>query len=80
LAVLKIADTGVGIDAENLPHLFDRFYRAEKERVRQSEHTGLGLAICKAIVDADGGSTEIISRPAKGTTVTVGFLVMGINA
>ena len=69
--ILTIADTGEGIPAEHLPHIFERFYRADESRSRASGHFGLGLAICKAIVDADHGSIEVTSQPGAGTTFTV---------
>jgi signal transduction histidine kinase len=70
-AILTVADTGQGIAAEDLPHIFERFFRADKSRSRSSGHSGLGLAICKAIVDAHGGSIEVSSQLTVGTTLTV---------
>jgi signal transduction histidine kinase len=70
-ALLTIADTGEGIAAEHLPHIFERFYRADASRSSASGHFGLGLAICKAIVDADQGSIEVTSQPGAGPTFTV---------
>ena len=70
-AILTVADTGQGIAAEDLPHIFKRFYQADKSRSRSSGHSGLGLAICKAIVDAHGGTIEVSSQPSVGTTFTV---------
>ena len=72
-AVLSVSDTGVGIAAEDLPHIFDRFYRADKSRSRTQGHTGLGLAICKAIVDAESGRIEVSSVPGQGTCFIVRF-------
>jgi two-component system, OmpR family, sensor kinase len=66
-----VADTGQGIPAEDIPHLFERFYRAEKSRSRIQGRNGLGLAICKAIIDAHGGSIEVSSQPGVGSTFTV---------
>lgn len=70
-AILAVTDTGPGIAPENVPHLFKRFYRADKSRTRANGRSGLGLAICKAIVDAHGGSLEVDSVLGKGTTFTV---------
>jgi two-component system, OmpR family, sensor kinase len=68
---LTVADTGQGIPAEDIPHLFERFYRADKSRSRIQGRNGLGLAICKAIIDAHSGGIEVSSQPNIGTTVTV---------
>ena len=70
-AVLTVADTGPGIAPEDLPHIFKRFFRADKSRSRADGRAGLGLAICKAIVDAHGGSIEVASRPGNGAEFTV---------
>ena len=69
LAVLCVSDTGSGISAEDLPHIFERFYRAEKSR--SSGNAGLGLAISKAIIEGHGGSIEVSSQPDQGATFTV---------
>ena len=68
-----VADTGDGISPEDLPHIFDRFYRTSQARSRSAEHAGLGLAICKAIVEAHGGRIEAASTPGKGTAITLGW-------
>ena len=68
---LTVADTGQGIPAEDIPHLFERFYRVDKSRSRIQGRNGLGLAICKAIIDAHGGSIEVSSQPGAGSTFTV---------
>jgi signal transduction histidine kinase len=69
MAMLAVSNTGRGITAEDLPHLFERFYRADQSRT--SGNTGLGLAISKAIVEAHGGTIEVTSRPDAGTTFTI---------
>jgi len=69
--VLEVTDTGSGIAPEHLPHLFERFYRADSARARVDGGTGLGLAIAKALVDAHGGSIAIASELDRGTRVTV---------
>jgi signal transduction histidine kinase len=68
---LVVEDRGVGIDADALPHVFDRFYRGDPSRSRATGGAGLGLAICKALVEKAGGTIEIQSELGKGTTVTV---------
>jgi two-component system, OmpR family, sensor kinase len=70
-AVVAVADTGPGIAAADLPHIFERFYRADQARARAQGRTGLGLAICQAIVQAHGGSIEVSSQPGQGTTFVV---------
>ena len=74
-AVFTVADTGIGIAPGDLPHVFDRFWRADSARTRTSERagTGLGLAFCKWIAEAHGGTIDVQSRPGRGTTFTVGL-------
>ena len=71
--VFTVADTGIGIAAGDLPHIFDRFWRADPARSRTGERpgTGLGLAITKWIAEAHGGSITVQSRPGRGSVFTV---------
>ncbi|MFT3968927.1 MAG: HAMP domain-containing sensor histidine kinase [Micropruina sp.] len=66
---IRIADTGDGIAAEHLPHVFDRFYRADESRTTLG--TGLGLAICREIARSHGGNIEVESEPGAGSVFTV---------
>lgn len=68
---IVVRDNGSGIAAEHLPHVFDRFYRADSSR--SSEGTGLGLALVKSIAELHGGSVAITSEVDRGTSVTVRF-------
>jgi heavy metal sensor kinase len=68
-AILAVSDTGLGIPAEDLPHVFKRFFRGDKSRT--GGNTGLGLAISKAIVEAHGGTIEVSSEEDAGTIFTV---------
>lgn len=70
LAVLRISDTGKGIAPEDLPRIFERFYRGEKSRTGAG-HSGLGLSICQAVVAAHGGTIEASGTPNVGATFTV---------
>jgi len=70
-ACLEVGDTGIGISAEHLPHIFDRFYRVDKARSRAGGGTGLGLAIVKGITEQHGGKVTVASQPGKGSTFTV---------
>jgi signal transduction histidine kinase len=68
---LLVQDTGIGIAPEDLPNVFDRFYRADKARRRDPGGSGLGLAIALWIVERHQGSIQIASQPGQGTTVSV---------
>ena len=70
-AIVTIEDNGIGIDAANLPHIFDRFYRVQADRLRNTGGTGLGLAIVRAIVQAHHGSIQVNSQLDLGSRFTV---------
>jgi two-component system OmpR family sensor kinase len=77
---LTVTDTGVGIASDQLPHVFERFYRGDPSRTRgvsrdsgTSEGAGLGLSIAQWIADEHGGTIHIESQPRQGTTVVVQF-------
>ena len=69
--VLRVADSGAGIAPEHLPHLFERFYRADKARSRAEGGTGLGLAISRWIAEVHGGTIGVESTPGQGATFSV---------
>ena len=66
-----IGDTGVGIPPDNLPHVFERFYRVDSSRSDETGGAGLGLAICRSIAEAHGGRVQIESKHMEGTKVTL---------
>jgi len=68
--VFSVADTGPGIEPEHLPHIFERFYRAEQSRSRDRGGSGLGLAIACAVVEAHGGRIWAESVLGEGTTIS----------
>ena len=68
---LKVTDTGPGIAEEHLPRLFERFYRVDRARSRESGGTGLGLALVKHVVERSGGSVTVASTLGEGTTFTL---------
>jgi signal transduction histidine kinase len=70
-ALLTVADTGIGIPPAHLPHIFDRFYRVDPARTRDSGGAGLGLAIARVIAEAHGGAIGVESREGAGSVFTV---------
>jgi signal transduction histidine kinase len=71
--VLRVADHGIGIPAEDLKRIFERFYRAGDEMTRKTRGSGLGLALVKRIVDLHGGSIKVNSKVGEGTEMTISF-------
>jgi signal transduction histidine kinase len=67
---ITVSDTGEGISADDLPHIFERFYRADRSRSGSTGGSGLGLSIVKAIVTAHGGYVWAESVPGKGTSIS----------
>jgi two-component system phosphate regulon sensor histidine kinase PhoR len=76
-AVLQVSDTGEGIPANELPRIFERFYRVDKARARQTGGTGLGLAIVRHVAESHGGTVTVDSELRRGTTFTVTLPVAG---
>ncbi|MFF2407648.1 sensor histidine kinase [Streptomyces sp. NPDC058092] len=70
-AVVDVTDTGSGISADDLPHVFDRFWRAEKSRSRRTGGSGLGLAIVRKLIEAHGGSVSVASVEGQGSVFTL---------
>ena len=73
---IEVSDSGVGIPAEALPRVFDRFFRVDPSRSKTSGGTGLGLAIVQSILTLHGGSAEITSQTGRGTRVTLRMPVL----
>ena len=74
---MEVSDNGIGIPQEDRPRIFERFYRVDKARSRESGGTGLGLSIAKEIVDRHKGVIRLVDRPGPGLTVRMEFLVEG---
>jgi signal transduction histidine kinase len=72
-AIIRIADKGIGIPQEELSHIFEPFYRVDKSRAKDTGGYGLGLSLCKTIMEAHEGKIEVHSRPEEGTTVSLYF-------
>ncbi|MCF6466219.1 sensor histidine kinase [Clostridium sp. Cult2] len=70
---IVVQDTGIGIEPEALPHIFDRFYRSDESRARKTGGSGLGLSIAKWIIERHGAYFEILSRVDIGTRITIVF-------
>jgi signal transduction histidine kinase len=71
MSVVTVTDTGIGIPSEDIPFIFERFYRVDKSRSRAEQGTGLGLAICRYIAEAHGGKIEVESQVGVGSTFSV---------
>ncbi len=78
-AIVDVSDEGCGIAPQDLPHIFERFYRADKARARDTGGTGLGLAIADQIVRSHGGRIEVASTVDRGSTFVV-FLPLAMTA
>jgi two-component system OmpR family sensor kinase len=76
-ATFTVRDTGVGIGAEHLPHIFQRFYRGDHARTRSAGGTGLGLAIVDWVISAHGGTIAVESQVGQGTAFTVTLPLVG---
>jgi signal transduction histidine kinase len=72
-AIIRITDFGIGIPEEELAHIFEPFYRVDKSRAKDTGGYGLGLSLCKTIMEAHDGKIEIQSRPEEGTTISLFF-------
>jgi len=78
-AVISVLDTGIGIAEDDLPHIFDRFWRADRARTRERAGAGLGLSIAKQIIEMHSGTISVESQPAKGSSFRI-ELPLNLNA
>jgi len=79
MALIRISDTGLGISQDDIPHLFDRFYRVDKARSRITGGTGLGLSIANEIINMHGGRIKVTSVENEGSVFCVGLPVYDVN-
>lgn len=78
-AECRITDTGIGIEADSLPHIFERFYKADRSRNRANSGSGLGLSLVKKIVELHGGTVTVVSEANRGTQFTVTLPVRNLS-
>lgn len=78
MAKIEIRDSGTGVSSEDLPHIFDYFYRADQSRNRKSGGSGIGLAIVKQLVEIHGGKADVESRPSAGSSFYVYLPITGV--
>ena len=76
---ITVRDTGSGIAPQHLPHVFDRFYRADRARTGSTHHVGLGLTLVRSIAGLHNGTVGIESKPGEGTCVTLRFPLVRVD-
>jgi signal transduction histidine kinase len=69
--VVEVSDTGIGISRENLPFIFDEFFRVKSKETQHIGGTGLGLPIARKIIEAHNGCVKVVSEPGRGTTFSI---------